>query len=228
MTNNRTRLVYFLLLPLADLLLMVLISSQYSNSIRWRVAIATVLVNGVSLAISTVATLLVLDNNQGIDLFVLANASRSLKYWYSKVITAFLVSFVGTLLSLLILVLLSAPIKLVLLAILLSIPLIISGIIVGITCWVAAWGLENPYLFSNGVSSVMVLVCGNLVSLNLYPAWLKYFSMLFPFGATIGKMVNNSVPVTHDIFVDLVWLIIGGVMYVIMRHRVLEGVIKRH
>ena len=73
LSNWRTRFVYFLLLPIINILLLVLIDLQYSNSFNWYVAAASVVIDSAALSLQAMSQLLITDANLKIDIEVISN-----------------------------------------------------------------------------------------------------------------------------------------------------------
>lgn len=81
LANWKTRFVYFLILPIINLLLLVLIDLQYSNQFNWYVAVSSIVIDSAALSIQAMSQLLITDANLGIDLEMIAKRPYSPYYW---------------------------------------------------------------------------------------------------------------------------------------------------
>ncbi|GKT04244.1 hypothetical protein [Furfurilactobacillus entadae] len=88
--NWRTRLIYFILLPVNNLALLFLINDQYGTGFQWQIVIATVCIDATTLTLQAMAQLLVTDARLGIDVELITKAPANAYYWATKVATALL------------------------------------------------------------------------------------------------------------------------------------------
>lgn len=94
LSNWRTRFVYFLLLPIINILLLVLIDLQYSNSFNWYVAAASVVIDSAALSLQAMSQLLITDANLKIDIEVISKRPYSFYYWKTKALTSLIAGIV--------------------------------------------------------------------------------------------------------------------------------------
>ncbi|WP_407885486.1 antibiotic transporter permease [Levilactobacillus sp. N40-8-2] len=222
--NWRTRFVYFLLMPIISLSLLILINAQYTNSLQWPVAVATIVLSGGTLAMTSIAQLFVMDRNLKIDLEMVVNRPLSLHYWGTKVATAMLAGLVLIGINLVLLSVFRAPYLLIIRALTMSPIIVVSGTIVGFFSAIAAWQNNNPYFYLNIVSALATIVAGTLILIDHYPLWLRIISLFFPFSQTIKYVVVGSGKLYIDLGIDAIWLLLGIVLYRVQCHTVL----KRH
>jgi len=220
--NWKTRFVYFVLIPMINLCLLVLINAQYTNSFNWSVAIATTVISGGSLSMSSMAQLFVMDRTLKIDREMVVNRPFSINYWGAKILTSTLAGLVLIVINLIILGILKAPLYLLGRAMLMAPIIVISGIIVGFLAAIGAWQKNNPYFYMNLVGALTTIVAGSLVLVENYPQWLKLFSYLFPFSQTIRFAVTGHGAIYLDLVVDLIWLVFGVVCYLIQIKKILQ------
>jgi len=221
--NWKTRFVYFVLIPMIDLLLLVLINAQYTNNLNWSVAVATIVLSGGTLSMNSMSQLFVMDRTLRIDREMVVNRPFSPNYWISKILTAAIAGLVLIIINLIILGILQAPYYLLIRALIMTPLIICSGIIVGFLGAIAAWENSNPYFYMNLIGSLTTIVSGALVLVEKYPLWLRTISHFFPFSQTIQFVVTGSGHIYWDAIVDLFWLILGIICYKVKIHRILKN-----
>ena len=221
--NWKTRFVYFILIPMINLCLLVLINAQYTNTFNWSVAIATTTLSGGSLAMSSISQLFVMDRTLKIDRELVVNRPFSVRYWGDKVLTSALAGLVLIITNLIILGILQAPISLLFRSIAMAPLIIISGIIVGFLAAIAAWKMNNPYFYMNLIGALTTIVAGTLVLVEKYPQWLRIVSYFFPFSQTIHYVVTGHGLIYWDLIVDMIWLICGVICYRVQIKKILKA-----
>lgn len=211
--NWRVILVYFLIIPLLNMMLLVAVTGTSSGEIDWRVASNSILISGALLAIGSMSGLLVDDLNRGISIEVVVLRPFSLGYWGSKVLATSLVAEIMILINGILLWIVHP--QLVLINLLILSPLsVISGVILGITASIASWGMDDPYFFTNIITTIGYIVSGTLVSLDKYPKWLAIIGKMFPFGNTIGALESSKLfNSLGDVPIMIIWLVLGIIIY---------------
>lgn len=220
--NWKTRFVYFLLIPFIEVFLLVLINAQYTNKFQWPVALATTVLSGGNLSMSTIAQLFVMDRNLKIDQEMAVNRPFSFNYWGTKIATSILSGLVLVFVNLVTLFIFQAPLSLILRALIMAPIIVLSGTIVGFLSIIVAWRENNPYFYLNIFSSLTSLVSGSLILIEHYPFWLQTLSYLFPFSQTIKYVITGTGKVYIDLIIDLVWLLLGLTFYVVQLQKILK------
>lgn len=222
LSNWRTKLTYFFITPLINMMLLVLIDMQYAGSFDWGVAITSITIDAASLSMQTINLLIVNDSDLRIDFELIAKNPFSLRYWLSKALVSL---FIGALLALInfcLIFVLGAPLEVIGRA-LLVLPLVgIYGIILGFCSWAVSWQMNDPYFLQNIFGGLIQILSGVLVVISAYPAWLKTIAMLFPFAGPVAYIKTGSANLLVGIFLSLVWLIIGLIAYLIQIKPVLR------
>lgn len=220
--NWKTRFVYFLLIPFIEILLLVLVNAQYTNRLQWPVAIATTVLSGGTLSMSTIAQLFVMDRNLKIDQEMAVNRPFSFKYWGTKIATSILTGLTLIIVNLVTLFIFQAPLLLITRALTMAPIIVLSGTTIGFLSVIAAWGKGNPYFYLNIFSSLTSIVAGALILVDRYPLWLKNLSYLFPFSQTIKYVITGTGKVYIDLITDLIWLLLGLSCYVAQLQKILK------
>lgn len=228
LANWKTRFVYFLLLPIINLLLLVLIDLQYTNRFNWYVAAASVVINSASLAVQSMSQLLITDANLGIDIELIAKRPYSFYYWKTKVLTSLIAGLLLGIINLLLLLAIGLPLDLFLRCLLMLPLACIYGCVLGFTGWGMSWQMKNPYYFSNWLISIITIVSGVLVLISDYPEWLKAISYIFPFYELVNFIRLRSSTLELSFVIALGWLIIGIVCYVVQIKAVLDKKIHQY
>jgi len=210
--NWRVRLVYFLIIPILNTLLMVAVTGM-STGKEWQVATSSVLISGALLALGSISTLLVDDTDRGISLEVIVRRPFSSSYWGSKILVSAIVAEVMIIINGLLLWIFNPQINFITM-IFVSPLAVLAGLILGITSFVVSMGMDDPYFASNIVSTIGYLVSGTLVTLDKYPMWLRTISWFFPFSHTINAVrVGRPVQALWDVPIMIGWLAVGIGLY---------------
>lgn len=228
LSNWRTRFVYFLLLPIINILLLVLIDLQYSNSFNWYVAAASVVIDSAALSLQAMSQLLITDANLKIDIEVISKRPYSFYYWKTKVLTSLIAGIVLGVINLVLLWPLGLSLT-ILLKSLTILPLAcIFGTILGFTGWSLSWQMSNPYFFANLFISIITIVSGVLVLVSQYPKWLMIISYSFPFYEVVNFIKLNHTSLWMSCLNALGWLMIGIVSYIVQIKPVLNNKIHQY
>lgn len=228
LSNWRTRFVYFLLLPIINILLLVLIDLQYSNSFNWYVAAASVVIDSAALSLQAMSQLLITDANLKIDIEVISKRPYSFYYWKTKVLTSLIAGIVLGVINLVLLWPLGLSLT-ILLKSLTILPLAcIFGTILGFTGWSLSWQMSNPYFFANLFISIITIVSGVLVLVSQYPKWLMIISYGFPFYEVVNFIKLNHTSLWMSCLNVLVWLLMGIVSYIVQIKPVLNNKIHQY
>ncbi|MGV0169024.1 antibiotic transporter permease [Furfurilactobacillus sp. WILCCON 0119] len=213
--NWRTRLIYFILLPVTNLALLLLINDQYGTGFQWQIVIATVCIDATTLTLQAMAQLLVTDARLGIDVELITKAPANAYYWATKVATALLAGAALAAVNLVGALILGAPVGVVMSGIMVLPGLLGAGVVVGFTGWSLSWQMKNPYFFPNFFASVTILVAGCLVLVTKYPEWLRLFATLFPFSEPVTRIETGTGSLWISLMITGGWLLVGIVGYVI-------------
>ncbi|MDF7683450.1 antibiotic transporter permease [Lactobacillus sp. ESL0679] len=213
LNNWRTKLVYFFLTPLIDLLLLVLITTQYTGTFNWSVGIASIAIDAARLSLQTMNELLVKDANLCIDFEMITQRPFSPRYWLSKAIVALIIGCLLAIINLFLAFCFGAPLAIIIRALTLLPLLCIDGIILGFTAWTISWQMNDPYFAQNLFSSLIELVSGILVIITAYPAWLAKIAVLFPFYGPVNLIKTGHGALTASYFTIIIWLFIGIIAY---------------
>ncbi|WP_220739422.1 ABC transporter permease [Leuconostoc miyukkimchii] len=207
--NYRTFIITFAIEPLFDVMMVGLLSSQFSDALLIHSIVALSIISGIQNLISTLNSLFVDDQNRGIDMEMAVNSPFSVRYWASKVLAAVIVS-IGQMLITLTLVLLFTRDTSWINRAMLAIPiLIIFGSIVGFTSTVVSWKSNDPYLVGNVVGILIVLLSGVIVPLDQYPKWLNLLSHTLPFSHLMQWLMTGNGNILPDVLIAIVWTGLG-------------------
>lgn len=228
LSNWRTRFVYFLLLPIINILLLVLIDLQYSNSFNWYVAAPSVVIDSAALSLQAMSQLLITDANLKIDIEVISKRPYSFYYWKTKGLTSLIAGIVLGVINLVLLWPLGLSLT-ILLKSLTILPLAcVFGTILGFTGWSLSWQMSNPYFFANLFISIITIVSGVLVLVSQYPKWLMIISYGFPFYEVVNFIKLNHTSLWMSCLNALGWLMIGIVSYIVQIKPVLNNKIHQY
>lgn len=205
-SNRKTIVVYFLLLPVINMIFLASITYQYNSEITFKVALSAVLVSGSLEALSTINSSFTIDRNLGIDREMLSNNHFSLYYWICKIIPAFLIALAIIVVNLFIVYAISLGKANITDALLISPLIIFSGIVLGILSSVLSWNLKNPYFFSNIFSTFGNILAGVVISYQFYPPVLRYFTYLVPYAHTISYLYGNKSGIIYDLFLNIIFI----------------------
>ncbi|WEV39204.1 antibiotic transporter permease [Lactobacillus sp. ESL0680] len=213
--NWRTKLVYFFLTPLIDMLLLVLITTQYTGKFNWTVGIASIAIDAARLSLQTMNELLVKDANLRIDVEMVTKRPFSPRYWLSKALVALLVGSLLAIINFFLAFCLGAPMAIIIRALVMLPILCIDGIILGFTAWTISWQMNDPYFAQNLFSSLIELVSGILVIITAYPTWLAKIALLFPFYGPVNLIKTGHGNLAAGYLIIIIWLLIGLISYII-------------
>ena len=214
-------LLYFLILPIAQAFMFVLIVQDYSSGVSQSIMTASIILSSVTLCIGIVSGLFVADISRGVDRLVAVDSPYSLYYWS----THFAASFLGAYLLAIINGLLFYAIGLVDIVQILTIsPLaIIGGFIVGTCGSIMSWRYQNVYFWTNLFSQCVVLFGGAIGSISTYPVIFKWISYIFPFGMLLESVHGHPVNTLMLAINMLVWILFTAGAYVYQLKRVTEN-----
>ncbi len=213
LTNGRTRLVHFLLLPLLNLALLVAVNNQFLGNFSWNVAAASVLMSGAMMTVTALCISFTTDRSLGIDREVVARAPFSWYYWGCKFLVAALLGAVVIAVNLALLVLAGKTQVPWRLALSLAPQMIFSGLAVGFVACVGAWSMQDPYFWNNLLTVFSNVVSGALVLLSAYPPWLRLIGKVFPFASTLSRLHGAAASPRYDLLLALAWLLLGCLLY---------------
>ncbi|OUQ55481.1 ABC transporter permease [Lactobacillus gallinarum] len=228
LANWKTRFVYFLILPIINLLLLVLIDLQYSNQFNWYVAASSIVIDSAALSIQTMSQLLITDANLGIDLEMIAKRPYSPYYWGTKFLTSLIAGIVLGVINVILLLLFGLPWGVFFRCLVILPVACVFGAVMGFTGWSLSWQMKNPYFFTNLFGSVITIVSGVLVVISNYPAWLRSLSYIFPFYELVNFVKLNNTNLWLGILIAAIWLVIGIVLYVTQIKSVLNKKIHQY
>lgn len=210
--NWYTRLLHFLILPLIDVLLLALIYAQYADDFSYQVAVASVLVSGAVMAMTTFSGLLVDNRFRGVDRYVIS-LGGSPYYWWSQLLASALMAGLLTGVNLLLLAMFGAGMALVWRAFLLLPLLVLSGLVMGFVAFVSDWRRDNPYWTSNFLASTALVLSGSLIPITHYPPVFKQVASFFPVSGWLLSFYGDNSRLGHDALVLLIWLGAGFLIY---------------
>lgn len=215
LNNWRTKLTYFFITPIINLVLLVLINMQYSNQFNWDVAISSIAMDAAVLALETFCSAVITDANLKIDFELIAKKPFSFRYWLTKCIVAIIIGCTLALINLFLLYLVGAPLDIIGRALLMLPLLCLYGCALGFVSWAISWQMNDPYFLENVFSSLAQLISGVLVVISAYPEWLKAIALLFPFAEPVTYIKTGHANLIYSIFITFIWLIIGIFAYII-------------
>lgn len=211
--NCRTFIVTFVIEPFFDIMMVGLLSSQFSNDLLIHSIIAMSIISGIQNLIATLNTLFVDDQSRRIDMEMVMNSRFSIRYWLSKIVAAVTVAIGQMMIILTLVVIFTRDTSWLYRAILVVPVIIIFGIIVGFTATILSWQSNDPYLVGNIVGILIVLLSGVIVPLNQYPKWLNILSYLLPFSHVMQWLMTGSGNILPDVLIAVIWIIIAIVAY---------------
>ena len=204
LNNWRTKLTYFFITPMINLVLLVLINMQYSNQFNWDVAISSIAMDAAVLALETFCSAVITDANLKIDFELIAKKPFSFRYWLTKCIVAIIIGCTLALINLFLLYLVGAPLDIIGRALLMLPLLCLYGCALGFVSWAISWQMNDPYFLENIFSSLAQLISGVLVVISAYPDWLKAIALLFPFAEPVTYIKTGGAKLAYSVFITLI------------------------
>ncbi|WP_025728903.1 hypothetical protein [Atopobacter phocae] len=202
----KTFVLYFLILPIFQALLYVLIAQDYIGENTQHIMTASIILSGATMSLNMITSLFVGDISRGIAQLIAVDYPYSMYYWGTRFFVCFISSYVlvlinGSIFYLLNLVHFSfilwlAPIC------------IISGLIMGLCGCFLSWGYSNIYFWSNFFSSCVVLFGGAIGAVSQYPAVFKWVSYLFPMGQLLEVVHGYPIDVIGVTINLFVWTVL--------------------
>lgn len=211
--NWRTKIVYFFLTPLVDMMLLVLIDMQYVGSFNWGIAIASIAIDAANLAMQTMSQLMIGDSDLRVDFELIAKRPYSIRYWLSKCLVSLIIGATLAFINLFLAFILGAPFEIIGRALVLLPLLCLYGIILGFSAWAISWQMNDPYFLQNIFSALMQIVSGILVVITAYPHWLRVIAMLFPFAGPVTYIKSGTSDLLSGAIVSIIWFIVGVIAY---------------
>lgn len=218
--NRGTMLVHFLLLPIANMLLLAALSGELLQGTSWSVAAASVLTSGCLMVISSLAASFTADRSYGIDREMLSLGKISWYYWGCKLVVCSGAALGLIAVNLVLLALMGCD-GAVLLRAAAAVPQVIyAGTCVGFFCMMGSWGSQDPYRLSNFFTSFGNVLAGAVVVVSAYPAPLRAAAGLFPLAHTLSGIHGEPTVPLRDTVCATVWLLLGLVLYRVQLRRI--------
>ncbi|MDR2660856.1 MAG: ABC transporter permease [Lactobacillaceae bacterium] len=211
--NWRTFVVSFLLEPIFGILMITLLSAQFSSANAIKSVVAMTAISGIQMLLNSLSALFVGDQMRGIAREVAVVAPYSIRYWFSKIIVAIIVALGQTIVILTLIIILTHDISWLTRAVIILLPMMISGTIVSFVAVIASWQKEDPYLVPNIINTVIVLLSGVIVPISQYPNWLAFFANILPFSHSIEWLTTGNGQIYPDFIIAAVWLTGAIILY---------------
>lgn len=217
--NFKTFFTHFFLTPIIQMLFFLLISQQYSGDNNHSVLVASLLLSISTFSLSIMTQLLVMDYTLGIFKEVIARKRFSLKYWIDKIITIFVCAIIMFMINSILLLIINIEYILIM-RLLMILPLaILFSALLGVLCFLLSTKMANLFFFANLFESIIPIVSGAAVPINLYPPLIKYFSLLMPYSYFTYDIFNGSNNLfTINLFI-IGLLIICIISYIILSRK---------
>ncbi|AMB95283.1 hypothetical protein [Aerococcus urinae] len=183
--NKKLILIHFLILPIIQILVILLLNQQYAKALNPQVAMASVYLSANSFCLSTMAYLLVVDYLSQIFREVLVRKPWSLTYWGRKIGTSLFLSLIMFLINGGLLVMVGVDTS-YFWSSLAALPLSLffsAGL--GIAGYLLSVHRDNIYLFTNLFTAILPLLAGVVAPITAYPPFFKAASYVFPYGQVV-------------------------------------------
>lgn len=190
--NKKLIFTYFILLPFINIALLVLLNAQLGVTTSIKVAVASIVMSGVIQSVTIIAGSFVYDCNIGVDREVLSHSKFSLYYWGCKFIAAYFISLAFIVVSLLLVLIFTSAKDDALMALMIAPIMLVYGVILGFGCAITSWGQNNPYFWSNFISSIAYPLSGTVIVYSMYPAVIGEALYFLPFSRTIGLIHTSN------------------------------------
>lgn len=211
--NKKGILLYFLILPIINVLVLVGFSYTYNNDISYDIALASIVLSGGVMTISCINSSFVYDIRKKIDLELISTNPYSLYYWRCKVLVALSCSLALITVNTFLIYFVSggeANIK----TVLFTTPLILFySTVFGMFASFLSWNMKNPYFASNIITTYGNIFSGVIVLYSLYPPVLKLFTYLFPYAHTLGLFHSLNSFWLYDMLYTLIIALLTIIIY---------------
>ncbi|BDR60299.1 antibiotic transporter permease [Lactobacillus xylocopicola] len=221
LSNWRTKITYFLITPLIDLMLLVLINLQYTKQFDWRVVIASIAIDAARLSMQTMNQLLVNDSDLRVDFELIAKRPFSLRFWLAKSLVAGVIGTTLALINLLLTFCFGAPLSIICRGLFLLPLFCLYGTVLGFATWALSWQMNDPYFLQNIVSGITEIAAGILIVITAYPKWLQLFALLLPYSSPVNFIKFGTASLGGSAITTAIWLAIGLLAYVLQIRPVL-------
>ncbi|KAA9292880.1 ABC transporter permease [Aerococcus urinae] len=193
--NKKLILIHFLILPIIQILVILLLNQQYAKGLNPQVAMASVYLSANSFCLSTMAYLLVVDYLSQIFREVLVHKPWSLSYWGRKFATSLLLSLIMFLINGGLLLMIGVD-NLYFWRCLAALPLsLLFSAGLGIAGYLLSVHRDNIYLFTNLFTAILPLMAGVVAPISAYPPLFKEASYVFPYGQVVEGIYQGETSV---------------------------------
>ncbi|MGL4589554.1 MAG: ABC transporter permease [Mycoplasmatales bacterium] len=193
MANNKTKFIYFIILPICNILLITFLQAQYSNEFSFKVAYATVVITAAVQAANAISSSFIYEKNQKISQEIAALKPLSNYFWLVKIQCAIVIAYSIILINYIILYIVSGFDLIVINALFYSPLFIFSGIVLGFFTTTLSINARNPYFWPNILYVFMFVFSGVLVEYDKYPITLKWLCYIFPFSHTVKSFYLEEI-----------------------------------
>ncbi|MBS4749658.1 hypothetical protein GMA11_00130 [Granulicatella sp. zg-ZJ] len=213
----RTFLLHFIIIPMFQAFLMVLIMQDYNYQLSSKIMTVSIVLSSGTMAVYMVSKLFIGNMNRGIDKYVIVHHPFSFYYWGNQ----FLICFFGAYLLAVINGVLFASLNIVsLYYILILAPFcIVSGIVLGLFASCLSWTYHNPYFWTNIVASMIVLLGGSVGAVSTYPPLWQLCSNVLPFSTITNMIYTNQLDVISIVINLSIWIILTLCLYIYQCNR---------
>jgi ABC-2 type transport system permease protein len=211
--NWRTFIVSFLVEPILNILMIGLLSAQFSSENAIKSVVAMAMISGVQMLTNSLSALFVGDQMRGVAREVAVVAPYSVQYWASKIIASMIVAL-GQIIVILALVMMVTQDASWLGRAIAILPLmLLFGSVVAFLATIISWQRDDPYLVSNIISAVIVLLSGVIVPISQYPDWLVFLANVLPFSHSIEWLTTGQGQILPDIMIAAIWFMVALMIY---------------
>lgn len=211
--NWRTILVSFLVEPMFGVLMIGLLSAQFSSANAIKSVVAMTMISGVQMLINSLSALFVGDQRRGIAREVAVTAPYSVQYWASKIVASMIVSLGQTIVVLVMVVFVTHDVSWIGRAFAIIPVVLVFGAIISFVAVVSSWQRDDPYLVPNVINTVIVLLSGVIVPISQYPKWLAFFANFLPFSHSVEWLTTGSGQIYPDFMIASIWLVGAIIVY---------------
>lgn len=187
LTNKGTAVTSLLLIPVAEVLLIVAVANTYGVADTFRTAYAVVLLGFGTTVVGGIVGQSVRDRQTGALLELLSHRLFYVPYWVSKAAVPVVLGLpVAIGVSVAVLALSGGNSAGLFVRTLLVLPVVaVSASLVGAGVATLSLIWEDPYLVGNLLHAILPITAGVVVPLSSYPAWLAALAQPLPFTAAI-------------------------------------------
>ncbi len=213
LSNKKVIILYFLILPISNILLYVFLNNEFNAADNIYVIYSSVIITSVIHQITMFSSSFVYDINIGVVKIVFSSGRFPAYYFAMKYIVSLVTALIVGIIGLALVFLFTNNLLLLKQSLIILFVCLIYSAIISFVVTIASWGRANPYFWTNIMLAILYPLSGVIIFFSLYPPKIKELTYVIPFARTIGFLRDSSSNYWIDALIGLSYLVIAVAVY---------------